>query len=134
MLNINDNKFDHYNSLDPIIHISTAKIQRSIKSILSIHDPRKRMFRAIDRLNSNKIYLHNIKQVDQYTYDAILTYRNKPQQSPFKPVAENKKHINRELWRSLPSTKAKYRDLGNNHKSRSGHVSIITWDLVGVSE
>ena len=133
-MNINDNRLDTYNPIDPLIYISTAKINRSIKSILSINDPRKRMFRAIDRLNSNKIYLHNIKQVDQYTHDAILTYRNKPQQSPFKPVAENKKHINRELWRSLPSTKAKYRDLGNNHKSRSGHVSIITWDLVGVSE
>ena len=133
-MNINDNRLDTYNPIDPLIYISTAKINRSIKSILSINDPRKRMFRAIDRLNSNKIYLHNIKQVDQYTYDAILTYRNKPQQSPFKPVAENKKHINRELWRSLPSTKPKYRDLGNNHKSRSGHVSIITWDLVGVNE
>ena len=133
-MNINDNRLDTYNPIDPLIYISTAKINRSIKSILSINDPRKRMFRAIDRLNSNKIYLHNIKQVDQYTHDAILTYRNKPQQSPFKPVAENKKHINRELWRSLPSTKPKYRDLGNNHKSRSGHVSIITWDLVGVSE
>ena len=133
-MNINDNRLDTYNPIDPLIYISTAKINRSIKSILSINDPRKRMFRAIDRLNSNKIYLHNIKQVDQYTHDAILTYRNKPQQSPFKPVAENKKHINRELWRSLPSTKAKYRDLGNNHKSRSGHVSIITWDLVGVNE
>ena len=133
-MNINDNRLDTYNPIDPLIYISTAKINRSIKSILSINDPRKRMFRAIDRLNSNKIYLHNIKQVDQYTHDAILTYRNKPQQSPFKPVAENKKHINRELWRSLPSTKPKFRDLGNNHKSRSGHVSIITWDLVGVSE
>ena len=133
-MNINDNRLDTYNPIDPLIYISTAKINRSIKSILSINDPRKRMFRAIDRLNSNKIYLHNIKQVDQYTHDAILTYRNKPQQSPFKPVAENKKHINRELWRSLPSTKPKYRDLGNNHKSRSGHVSIITWDLVGVNE
>ena len=133
-MNINDNRLDTYNPIDPLIYISTAKINRSIKSILSINDPRKRMFRAIDRLNSNKIYLHNIKQVDQYTYDAILTYRNKPQQSPFKPVAENKKHINRELWRSLPSTKPKFRDLGNNHKSRSGHVSIITWDLVGVNE
>ena len=133
-MNINDNRLDTYNPIDPLIYISTAKINRSIKSILSINDPRKRMFRAIDRLNCNKIYLHNIKQVDQYTHDAILTYRNKPQQSPFKPVAENKKHINRELWRSLPSTKPKYRDLGNNHKSRSGHVSIITWDLVGVNE